>query len=137
MLRAAGYPVADEHVRQIVTQQGERVPDLDAIMRTPAEVLAATDARVDSFNVPFGGADVAGLPTTPGLQPRSPEVNYDEMGGPHEGTKLSRWVRLGEAFCTICCGAEKSEDGFLHPRVIPSSMDGPVMGYSRGLHVGL
>ena len=49
----------------------------------------------------------------------------------------SRWVRFGEAFCAVCCGAEKSDDGALHPRIIPGNMDGAAVRYSRGLYGGI
>jgi len=49
----------------------------------------------------------------------------------------SRWVRFGEAFCAVCCGAEKSDDGLLHPRIIPASMDGTAVRYSRGMYGGI
>ena len=52
----------------------------------------------------------------------SPQGPHGGRGVPSNDAKLSCWVKLGEAFCTICCGVEKSEDGFLHPRIIPNSM---------------
>ena len=35
-----------------------------------------------------------------------------------EEEKESRWFKLGELFCYVCCGAEMSEDGLLHPNVV-------------------
>ncbi|MCJ1244062.1 hypothetical protein MMC30_001259 [Trapelia coarctata] len=60
-----------------------------------------------------------------------------QLGGPSQQPaekNPSRWVRFGEAFCAVCCGAEKSDDGLLHPRIIPGSIDGAAVRYSRGMY---
>ena len=50
--------------------------------------------------------------------------------------KESRWSRVGEALCFICCGAEKSEDGTLHPQMVRSLTDRHSPGYARPLFAG-
>ena len=50
--------------------------------------------------------------------------------------KESRWSRVGEALCFVCCGAEKSEDGTLHPQMVRSLTDGHSPGYARPLFAG-
>lgn len=50
--------------------------------------------------------------------------------------KESRWSRVGEALCFVCCGAEKSEDGTLHPQMVRSLTDRHTPGYARPLFAG-
>ncbi|MCJ1391089.1 hypothetical protein MMC18_003951 [Xylographa bjoerkii] len=50
---------------------------------------------------------------------------------------ISKWEKLGELFCYVCCGAEDSDDGNLHPRVVPNMEEVGGVRYSRVGYVGL
>lgn len=41
---------------------------------------------------------------------------------PLEKSHKDQWTRFGEFFCIVCCGAEPSDDGVLHPRIVGDSM---------------
>lgn len=68
-------------------------------------------------------------------EPR-PTVEATRAGVPNREEKESRWARVGEALCFVCCGAEKSEDGTLHPQMIRSLTDRSTPAYARPLFAG-
>jgi len=81
-----------------------------ALSRSPAAVPSTTEGAPQPQT--WGPT---GQPANAPLQLGNPLQQPVEKGE-------SRWVRFGEAFCALCCGAEKSDDGLLHPRVVPNSM---------------
>jgi hypothetical protein len=71
--------------------------------------------------------DVGGAPQPQTWGPTGQPTNAPlQLGDPlpqqHVEESPSRWVRFAEAFCALCCGAEMTDDGLLHPRAIPTSM---------------
>ena len=94
-----------------------------------------------SASVSTAPSTVGGAPQTQAWSPMGQAANtHLQLGSPLQELpqeKPGMWVRFGEAFCAVCCGAEKSDDGHLHPRVIPSSMDAAAVRYSRSMYGGL
>ncbi|MCJ1399203.1 hypothetical protein MMC11_002405 [Xylographa trunciseda] len=68
--------------------------------------------------------------------PNAPVESIEQPLQAEEAT-VSRWEKLGEMFCYVCCGAEKSDDNILHPRVVPNMEEVDGMRYSRSGYVGL
>ncbi|MCJ1410380.1 hypothetical protein MMC19_004465 [Ptychographa xylographoides] len=74
--------------------------------------------------------NLAGQPQSPqnGVNRRSNEST--RPAGPVV-EKSSRWFEFVEGFCFICCGAEKLDDGGLHPRIVASNLEIGGLRYSR------
>ncbi|MCJ1474238.1 hypothetical protein MMC13_002896 [Lambiella insularis] len=79
-----------------------------------------------------------GTPDGPGAEPLSRPSNTDESANrPADPGKQKAhvWSRIGGVFCLLCCGVERSDDGDLHPRIVPTLTENEAI--SRYTQAGL
>ena len=79
------------------------------------------------------------------LQPVNENVDREPQLGDRQATvtretateQENSWVKFWEGFCHCCCGAEKDEEGQLHPQIVHTLSAGAAPGYARPLFSGI
>ena len=108
----------------IIRVDGNR--DNEPVLRSPARSSIHEREAIASGNPRLlnEGENVDSVPTDGGA-----------TTAPKQSTegKESRWIEFWEDFCHCCCGAEKDEEGELHPQIVPYLSASASPGYARPL----